>query len=254
MKTKHGERKHAKFSASGSERWMTCSGSVALSEGIPSKESEASLEGTLCHEVTEHETKVILGGPGTLTPGELGLISYEMRAHAKESARTIVAANKELGGDLFIETKADLSFIHDDMFGTLDYSMVSYFDTLYILDLKYGRYPVSPGTPKAPNTQLAFYAVGEAERFHWNFKKVRLGVLQPRLPRFDGPVFCEMGIEDLRLQVDVFKRAVERVERFPKKYVEGKWCFFCPAKPICPLHTDKKAATVQNAFAARKVK
>jgi hypothetical protein len=44
---------HAKLSPSGAERWMTCPGSIVLSEGMPNPDSTFAAEGTKAHELAE---------------------------------------------------------------------------------------------------------------------------------------------------------------------------------------------------------
>jgi len=49
----HGARAHATWSASASDRLWACPGSLALTAGLPDKESEAAAWGTACHQVSE---------------------------------------------------------------------------------------------------------------------------------------------------------------------------------------------------------
>lgn len=44
---------HSKVGASSAKRWMACPGSVRLSEGIESKSSKFSIEGTQAHALAE---------------------------------------------------------------------------------------------------------------------------------------------------------------------------------------------------------
>jgi hypothetical protein len=44
---------HAVLSPSSAERWMTCPGSVVLTEGLEDKGSDAAEEGTAAHELAE---------------------------------------------------------------------------------------------------------------------------------------------------------------------------------------------------------
>ncbi len=55
---------HARLSPSAAERWMTCPGSVKLSEGREDKGSAYAAEGTAAHELAEH----ILRGQPPQTP------------------------------------------------------------------------------------------------------------------------------------------------------------------------------------------
>lgn len=44
---------HAKLSPSSAERWTSCTASVNAQEGIPNESSEASRDGTMCHQMSE---------------------------------------------------------------------------------------------------------------------------------------------------------------------------------------------------------
>lgn len=55
--------KHALLSASASHRWLNCTPSVRLSEGIPDKGSEYAQEGTDAHSLCEFKLRKLLGMP-----------------------------------------------------------------------------------------------------------------------------------------------------------------------------------------------
>lgn len=246
----HSERKHSKFSASGAERWFECSGSVALSEGLQSKDNEWSLEGTKGHEVLEQTVKAALemGANTICRPRFDKSVPHEMVGHATHAANHILKVYRALPfSELMIETRVLLDFIHPEAFGSLDYAVVDVFGTLHIMDYKYGKYLVSP----EENLQFLFYALAVAYKYQWNFKRVRMWSLQPRAKNFDGNYsFWEITIEQLRKYVSEFRRAVDRVEKYPDRYKEGSYCFFCPAKGVCPLKQEGKREKTKNVFLA----
>lgn len=224
----HGERKHAKFAASSAERYFNCPGSVALSEGIPPKDNIYSLEGTRAHEVLE---SIVTSKP--IPDGA----TLEMIGHAKRAAKFILDLHeKATHADLMVEEKVRLDFVHPEAFGTLDYAIVEHFGTLQVLDFKYGKSLVSP----VENLQFLFYALGVAHRFDWNFKRVKMWTLQPRVSGFDGYSFWEITISELKEYIHEFKSAIERVEKSPDVYVEGKHCHWCVAKAKCPIKQEGK--------------
>ncbi|MEG0361935.1 MAG: DUF2800 domain-containing protein, partial [Longicatena sp.] len=49
----HAEREHALLSASASHRWLECTPSAVLEDGLADKDSAYSLEGTRAHEIAE---------------------------------------------------------------------------------------------------------------------------------------------------------------------------------------------------------
>lgn len=238
----HGDRAHSKYSASGAERYFACPGSVALSEGLPDKPSPWALEGTDAHEVLER----ILVSSIRKEPTERLDHKGEMFHHGVNAARFILdLAERTPGSDVLVESRVYLSFIHPEMFGTLDAAVVDYFGTLHVFDYKYGAgKPVSP----VKNLQMIFYALGLGYSYRWNFRRARLWIIQPRIKGYEGPVYWDLSIRDLRYYVRVFQIAVEEVEKNPKKYVEGSWCHWCRAKSICPLKQAVKFDQAKSIF------
>jgi hypothetical protein len=247
--THHQERKHSKFSASGAERWFNCSGSVALSEGMPDKDSIWSKEGTTAHELLEEILSIAI----ELKLRKVGHIntdkkhSMEMRRHCLNAANFVLEKHWHMRhyADLLIEDRVYLDFIHPEMFGTYDIAIVEHFGTLHVFDYKYGAgHPVNP----KENLQMIFYGIGLAHKFHWNFSRVRLWINQPRIRGYDGPVFWELTLDELKAYVPKFEAAVERVEKYPDKYAEGSWCHWCKAKSKCPLKLKGKLETAKSVF------
>ncbi len=243
----HSERKHSKYSASGAERWFACPGSVQLSEGIPSKDSVWSIEGTKAHEVLETYLRTILINwtSNVVFPPN---VPKEMVHHAGNAAMGIVGLHlKYPGSEVLVETRIPLDFIHPEAFGTFDGAVVDHFGTLHVFDYKYGAgHAVSP----KENLQMIFYGLGLAHQYEWNFKKVRLWIIQPRIKGYDGPTFWELSILELKAYVKKFTDAIERVEKFPQLYVEGSHCHWCNAKGICPLKQEAKNDKARAAFSA----
>lgn len=252
--SKHGGRAHSKYSASGAERYFNCPGSVALSEGLPDKDSVWSLEGTKAHEVLERIMLALMQNVNAKV-GFLFLndtqVKKEMIQHGHNAAKFILELGRKLKAKVLVETRIYLKFIHPEMFGTFDGGVVDHFGTLHVFDYKYGAgHAVSP----KENLQMIFYALGLAYLYDWNFKRVRLWIIQPRIKGYDGPLFWEISIGDLRKYVDVFKRAVARVEKNPTHYVEGSWCHWCKAKGNCPLKQDARIDRAVNVFQSNPIK
>jgi hypothetical protein len=247
--SKHHERAHSKFSASGFERIASCPGSVELCEGLPDKSNPAAERGTKAHEVLE----VVLtyardnGGLNDLSPSKslINLIdqtvdNYElcMVEDACDASNFIVSRYRRVIGAkrLMVESRVYLDFIHPEAFGTLDSSILEFFGTLDVFDYKYGKHLVSP----KGNWQFLFYALAIAYKYKFNFHSVRMWTIQPNTRNADGHSFWMIPISELMVYIPKFEQAVERVEKFPKKYAEGDWCFFCKGKNICPLKRKKR--------------
>lgn len=173
------------------------------------------------------------------------VVTPEMLRCGERAAEFIIKkAKKSPHAEVMVETRIHLPFIHEEMFGTFDSAIVDHFGTLHVFDYKFGKKTVSP----IENLQMIFYGIGLAEKFHWNFKRVRLWIVQPRSPGYDGPAFWEMGIMELKAYVPQFRAAVKRVETEPSKYVEGNWCYFCKAKGKCPLKQNAKLEKTKSIF------
>lgn len=248
--TPHTERKHSKFSASGAERWFACPGSVKLSEGIPSKDSVWSIEGTIAHEVLEK----ILTAKIKKQSGPVKLqnpVNAQMAVHGQQAASFIYGLHqRRKSSHILVETRIQLPFIHPEAFGTFDAGIVDPFGILDVIDYKYGAgHSVSP----RDNLQMIFYGLGLAYKYDWNFQRVRLWIIQPRIRGYDGPVFWQMPILQLKNYVPVFKKAVQRVEKEPNTFVEGSHCHWCVAKRKCPLKTGKRVTQAKDLFAQTPV-
>lgn len=231
----HSERAHSKFSASGAERWFACPGSVELSEGLPSKSSPWAKEGTQAHEVLE------LLMTGVPQDAATSATTPEMLVYGMEAANFIMKLGRKLQSEVIIESRVRLDFIHPEMFGTYDGAAVDHFGTLHVFDYKYGAgHAVSP----KENLQMIFYGLGLAHKYDWNFHTVRLWIIQPRIKGYDGPLFWELSIQELRKWVPKFEQAVKRVLTSPEEFNEGQWCHWCRAKSICP---KKRAAKLEEA-------
>lgn len=243
----HEEREHSKFSASGAERWFNCPGSVEIQEGLPDKDNVWSVQGTQAHEVLERILKARLKRqvrdekPLEFRPPK------DMVAYGNHAADQILKIHKaHPGSELMVEERVTLEFIHPEAFGSLDAAVLDHFGTLHILDYKYGMMHVSP----RENLQFIFYSLAVSFKHFWNFRKVRMWTLQPRTRGFDGYLFWEITMKELKHYIPKFDSAVARVLRYPNKYNEGSWCHFCKAKSICPLKTEAKAKKFSKIFKA----
>lgn len=246
----HGARKHSKFSASGAERWIACPGSVALSEGVPDKSSVWSIEGTTAHEVLEHVTKLLWAGGLSVTEvlrnwkweGEPNPV---MVNHAVNAASFMHRLAIEKDAELLVETRIHAGIIHKDAFGTFDGAVLDHFGVLDVIDFKYGAgHAVSP----YKNLQMIFYAAALAHAHHWNFKRARLWIIQPRIKGYDGPTFWECTMQDLKQYAAEMRKAARRAETNPNEFAEGDHCRWCKAAPRCPLKREKKLKDAANTF------
>jgi hypothetical protein len=162
----------------------------------------------------------------------------EMVMHAERVAREILFKLTPKGALVFSERKVLLDWIHPDFGGTLDVSIVEEFGTLNICDLKYGRgLVVEPES----NLQLLSYALAVAHEYHYNFYKIALTILQPRIPHTNGLVRTwTIGVDELKEYEALFAFAIDRCEAKNPEYRAGEHCRFCRAKDICKEFPNAK--------------
>lgn len=225
----HSERAHSRFAASSAERWMQCPYSVAASERArPIPDGPWAAEGTLAHEKLEAMVKDPNWAYKTFNDE---MTSYVLKARQELS----VFQEEAFLHKFMVEEKVYLDFIHEDMYGTLDYGIIEPGAELHILDFKYGKKRVSP----VESLQLIFYALGIAHKYHYDFASVKLTIIQPRCP---GKISSswETSVKRLKDFEVFFRKGVARVERGGNKPVEGSWCFFCKARLECPAKLAKQ--------------
>ena len=117
---------HAALSASQSDRWMACPGSVALIATVPKQPSSpAAEEGTAAHEAAA------LCLQEGITPTELvgrTFNGFEVNEEMAEALDVYVnyigeAVERLKGSTLYVEKPFNLSWLRPDMWGTNDASI-----------------------------------------------------------------------------------------------------------------------------------
>ena len=247
---KQAPKKHAKFSPSSAARWLACPGSVnaIIEAGITeSPDSAASIEGTTAHECFEAFVK---NGPEkVLSTSAMLAKAYplEMVKHAESSA-TALFKTRPKGAGMFAEQKVSLSNIHAEFSGTADAIIVEDFGTLHVTDFKYGFYPVEP----EHNAQLMAYAIGAAQKYGYDFDRLKLTVAQPRAPHASGS-FRSWEVDFTETVTEwglKFTQGVVAAEMPNAPLAAGEHCKFCPVKAQCPKLWGDATDQAQAVFAA----
>lgn len=242
---------HSPFSASSSERWLACPGSVELSKDAPPQfESKYAAEGTEAHECVEAFLKTEVREWDVAYDQLVCEHPVEMVAFAMDAAKMIIESMPP-GATLLCETKVSLEYLRPGMFGTVDAAIIEEFGELQVIDFKYGA---GHAVEVANNPQLIYYALGLAQKYDFMFDKVTLRVLQPRADHPDGPDRrFTMSVADLRAWEKVFGEGVDRALQPNAPLVaHKKHCKWCPAKTICPEISDAKFREAQIAFAPQE--
>ncbi|MEE9366994.1 MAG: DUF2800 domain-containing protein [Dehalococcoidales bacterium] len=251
------EKGHASLSASGSDRWMTCPGSVALIATLPkgTKSSPAAEEGTAAHEAAA------LCLQEGVTPAELAgrmFNGFEVTEEMVEALDIYVdyiaaAVERLKGSTLYVEKPFDLSFIRKDMWGTNDASISQPFGELLVGDLKYGKGVL---VEVVDNSQLLYYATGALEETQDDPETVRMVIIQPRARHEDGPV------RDWVVTADYVREwaqnelgpAADRARQPGAPLKAGDHCRWCDAAGLCPELGRFAADEAAIDFADPKVK
>jgi len=221
---------HASLSPSGSDRWMTCPGSVNAERGLPDVESSYAKEGTRAHGILEMALRLGLE-PAALSEPDMPEDMVEAVGHAVDFIRTQTAIAELLGQTIEVhpEEKLDILNPQHDVWGTSDLVLVKS-DEMDVADYKHGQgIVVEPDN----NTQLMLYAIG-ARRRHGPRPRYRLVVIQPRARHIGGPV-REWKLTDAQLmafKAEAEAAAYATLDPFAPR-VAGAHCRFCRAASRC---------------------
>lgn len=228
---------HARLSPSSAYRWLRCPGSVKAEEGLSDKGSFNSLEGSAAHELAE----LVLSQGGNCFDWEgKQLIEYNEFTVDREMASNVqeyVDYVRSLGGDQHYELEVDYGEWVEGGFGTSD-AIVYKDDTLYVIDLKYGK---GLQVFAEGNEQAQLYALGALDE--WQFltvEKVVIAIVQPRLDHIDE---WETTPQELYKFGEYASQRAEACMDEKSERVPGeKQCQWCKAKATCPAlkkHTEQ---------------
>jgi len=264
---------HATLSPSSADRWMTCPGSVPLSEGIVDTSSEYAAEGSAAHEIAAlcltsgSDAAAYVGRIVEIDAREIE-ITADMAEHIQvyvDHVRSRVADWQALGATVTLEVEQRVPIGHltgeDGAEGTADAVIIAELPdvrtAIEVIDLKFGRGVEVEATD---NRQLRLYALGAIEKFGmvWTFTEARVAISQPRLSI--KPAEWEVSIEDLERFGQDVKRAASSVAEaricFANKSPDfdlflqpsEKACKWCKVKGTCGKLAQHVTATVLDDF------
>lgn len=232
----HTERKHARLSASRTERFMSCPGSVRLEAQMPYEPAgEAAAIGTAIHELSER----ILNGHEIDDPD----VNPEHLAMAQEYANFINNLVEKPRKKLIeVNVDAGLKSLHPSLGGTADAVLVDG-NHLIICDLKTGRVPVEA----KDNKQLLTYALGVMRQFNAPASiQCTMHIFQPRAGHSKWTV---SGV-DLITHGHELKKAAELALSPDAPVIPSPdACKYCKAKTICPAMRQKVQDNARKDFA-----
>ncbi len=264
---------HATLSPSSADRWMTCPGSVPLSEGIVDTSSGYAAEGSAAHEIAAlcltsgSDAAAYVGRIVEVDTREIE-ITADMADHIQvyvNHVRGRVADWQALGATVTLEVEQRVPIGHltgeAGAEGTADAVIIAELPdvrtVIEVIDLKFGRGVEVEATD---NRQLRLYALGAIEKFGmvWTFTEARVAISQPRLST--KPAEWDVSIEDLERFGQDVKRASASVAEaricFANKSPDfdlflqpsEKGCKWCKVKGTCGKLAQHVTTTVLDDF------
>lgn len=254
MRVKDPNKAHAVLSASGSDRWMSCPGSVRLSEGIPQQDSEASIIGTNSHTLLQF----ILENPDyeEILKSKKADAFKDFIAFSQDQLQSVEVASDFVTAEcarlekrngrrptLLVEQKVELEGVG---FGTADIIIYQSFGVLHVMDYKNGKYKVEAEN----NIQLLYYAHAVADRYGWDFRELWITIIQPNANHKAGPIRTWKTTPDTLERAGKLLRdgAQETRKKNARLVPDNKYCYFCSAKNICPAQMEKRSEKVMSRF------
>lgn len=242
---------HATFSASGSEKWLNCPGSINAEKNYPKKNTTYSLEGTYAHHLADlclkNEEDVI-----DYIDKEL-FCTIDNEHHYfvvdKDLAKFVqdyidyVVSFKTQDCHIFYEKKVDYStFVHKG-FGTTDSAIYDYVTkTLHVFDLKYGK---GIEVSAINNSQMQLYALGFLNELA-DVRNIVLHIVQPRLYNYSS---FSLTLDELLEFGNYAKERSELAMTNNAPIIPGeKQCKFCRAKADCPALFKLTQETITSNF------
>ena len=230
----HEIRKHARLSASRTDRFMQCPGSYRLESLMPYEPAgEAAAIGTAIHELSE----IILSGkeiPVGTDPDHLSMA----QGYANFVNTLVENPRKKL-----IEVNLDegLQSLHPALGGTADAVLVDG-DHLHIVDLKTGRVAVDA----TDNKQLLTYALGAMRQFKAPSSiQCTMHIFQPRVGHSKWTVsgnYLELHGRRLLEAAELALTSDAPTNPSPDA------CRYCKAKTICPSMREKVQEVARSDF------
>jgi len=230
----HEVRKHARLSASRTDRFMQCPGSYRLESLMPYEPAgEAAAIGTAIHELSE----IILRGGAIPTGTDPDHLSMA-QGYANFVNTLVENPRKKM-----IEVNLDegLQSLHPALGGTADAVLVDG-DHLHVIDLKTGRVAVDA----QDNKQLLTYALGAMRQLKApNTIECTMHIFQPRVGHSKWTVsgnYLELHGRRLQSAAELALSSDAPTNPSPDA------CRYCKAKTICPSMREKVQEVARNDF------
>jgi hypothetical protein len=214
---------HAPLAPSAASRWIPCPGSIAASRDAPSERPSSFADaGTRAHAVF---AECLVTGAAVADLLEDTSMQLPLQS-AVNWARNIIGRRPVL-----IEQRLSPLPGLLDIWGTTDVCIFNPAQLAEgIIDLKYGV-----GVPvEAHAIQLAIYAALAGCHFGVSSHGITVWIIQPRCPHPAGPVRSYTYTPEDLARIGQELRLAAAATRQPNALRRaGRWCRFCPARPVC---------------------
>lgn len=256
MTASHASRAHAKLSASGSKRWLSCTPSAELESHFEETTSDFAEEGTAAHELSEIWLKFRLS---QIKSGEHKKLwekakkgkyySPEMEDYVQGYVAIVLervseARKRSKDAAVLLEQRLDFSAWVPDGFGTGDVLIIAD-DTMEVIDLKYGKgVPVSA----EDNSQMRLYGLGALDGYGYlyDIQTVRMTIVQPRL---DSVSTEDLPAADLVAWGDDYvKPRADMAAAGEGEFAAGDHCRFCRARSTCRKRAEENLELAKYEF------
>ena len=231
---------HARLSPSGASRWTTCLAAPRLEEGVESKDSVYSLQGTAAHKLLED---LLLGTiePGVIAPG-IEILGVSLNA---DDIAAVLEAHKYImnaaagAAFLYAEMRVDPGILmqRNDCWGTLDCIIGHPDGAIEVIDYKHGA---GVAVDVIDNKQLLLYAIGAYQFLTANaiaVTYVKTTIIQPRAHHASGTIRSDNmpSTALIATWLPYFKTCAEATDDPNVQPVPGKeQCRWCSVKATCP--------------------
>jgi hypothetical protein len=233
---------HALLAPSAAARWMTCPGSVRLSEGRDDGGSVYAREGAAAHLLARHclESKTdaveyldcVIGEEGFSSEAADGDFTFAVTDEMADAVQIYVDAVRPYTTleDHLIE--GTLATPITGCWGTVDFGAYDAATRrLTVGDFKFGKGVIVEATG---NKQLLTYAAALLPGCD-AVDEIELVIVQPRRLHRDGPVRQAIHTkQEVETHVVAAQRAAALIERDPPILSAGEHCRFCRATTFCP--------------------
>ncbi len=214
---------HARYSPSAATRWLSCPGSISLSESLDEIQgsSPAAEEGTAAHWLFENFNARQYSSQAPNGVELTDQLTMTVKSSLDEMYKHV--PTRVQFRELKMPTWKVLNLPEPIIWGTADVVALAD-DRAWLVDFKYGKHPVSPEN----NAQLLTYAVGLLDLVDDAYEDFSLAILQPRATHHWRQ--WDIKLKDIKEWADMLR---DYFANPSDKIVPGDHCFFCPAKHNC---------------------